>query len=64
MNEFASKRTPLSRECVLDLAKTLFETLPKVRSSSLGFKENRPGKDWLFGFIIRHPELKLKTRAA
>ncbi len=51
--EFQHNGTPLSRASILNLAMTFTKTLPAERRQSIGFKDDRPGDDWLGAFLKR-----------
>ena len=59
--EFQSCGTPLDRSCMLDLARTYVKTLPNSIRERLDFKDDRPGRAWLSGFMERHSNLKLRA---
>lgn len=63
LKEFASNGTPLSRHDVMDLIAMMCASFPTSRRARLPFKDGRPGKRFLSGFIRRHPDLALKRRA-
>lgn len=57
--EFQQYGTPLVRPCMMDLAQPLVSIFPAGRQGSLRFRDNRPGPDWLWSFLQRHPDLSL-----
>ena len=59
--EFHNNGTPISRECLKDLAQTFIKTLPAERRKSFGFKNDRPGNDWLNRFLKRSGRLLLRS---
>ena len=52
--EFAQRGTPLSRQCLADMVREFMLSLPVARQLEVGFKDNRPGKDWLKSFCERY----------
>jgi len=46
-----------TRKEILDTVKRIVETDQRTNP----FKDNRPGKDWWYGFVKRHPELFERT---
>lgn len=62
--EFADNGTPLSRQSVQDVVAHFVNRLSPDRQNSLPFREGRPSKHFVSNFLKRHPELKLRRRAA
>ncbi len=61
--EFQTNGTPLCRDSLQDLAKTLIQTFPPERRIAFDFNDDRPGKRWITKLLQRFPTLSLKTRA-
>ena len=55
--EFQANGTPLSKELVCDVIQSFVKSLPKERSSSIGFVNDRPGYGWLRKYMKRFPDL-------
>lgn len=60
--EFQRNGTPLDMNCICELTKTLVESFTPERQKSIGFKGNKPGKDWLRYFMRRNSTLTLRKR--
>ena len=62
--EFADRGFPLQRCDMADMVQMYVARLPLSRRSRLPFKDNRPGRDYLQAFLKRHPDIRLRRRAA
>jgi hypothetical protein len=60
---FATDGTPLTKECLLDLAQTFISELSPQRQNEIAFVNNRPSKHWRKGFLQRTGTLTLRKRS-
>lgn len=58
--EFQSNGTPLNRSVVMDVVQEFVRTLSIQRRKLIGFRNDRPGREWMKRFVARWPELKLQ----
>lgn len=62
--DFADRAFPLRTEDILDMIQMFVARLPAARRRRLPFKQNRPGHDFMVGFMRRHPALTFRRRAS
>ena len=59
---FHNNATPLDTKCIMDLVQTLVQSFSDSRQKMIGFKDDRPGRDWLRNFLKRHTKISLRRR--
>ena len=62
--ECADRGFPMRKGDIQDMVHVFVGRLPFSRRSRLPFKHGRPGSDFITGFLRRHPEIRMRRRAA